>query len=98
MLYTHRGVTLLGLASLTGEDNELGFVCVEALDVELLALLAQIPPPVVNGNADAASLLPADASLLQLSQSKSTTLTELPVVSHGLTTNSGAEGLEGANT
>lgn len=94
---THGRVALLGLLEVAGEDNEARLVCLETLNVERLALLAQVPPPVVNDDADTTSLLAADTSLLELGQGEPTTLTNLPVVSHGLAADCGAEEVERAH-
>lgn len=51
----------------------------------------------VNNNANSESLLPANSSLLQLSQCETTSLTEFAVVANGLSTDSGAEEGEGTN-
>jgi hypothetical protein len=74
------GVALLGLARLAGEDNQLGLVSLQPLDVKSFALLAQVPPPVINNNTNTASLLPANARLLQFSESESTSLPEFSVI------------------
>ena len=96
--FTHSGVTLLGLLSVAGEDNQAGLVGLETLHVHRLALLAQVPPPVVDDDADTTRLLLADTSLLELSQGEATALTDLPVVADGLRANGGAEEGEGADT
>ena len=97
MSVTYSGVALLGLASLAGEDDQARLVRLQALHVKLLALLAQVPPAVVNGNADAERLLAADTSLLQLGEREAAALTELAVVAHGLAADSRAEDIKGAN-
>ena len=94
---THSRVALLGLLRVTGEDNEASLVRLETLDVECLALLAQVPPPMVNNNANTAGLLAADTSLLELGQSEPTALANLPVVSYGLGADGGAEESEWAH-
>ena len=60
----YSGVALLGLARLAGEDDKLGLVSLQPLDIESLALLAQISPPVINHDTNTTSLLPANSSLL----------------------------------
>ena len=69
---TYGGVALLGLASLAGEDDEFGLVGFQPLNIQSLALLAEVPPSVINNDANTTSLLPTDASLLKFGQSKST--------------------------
>jgi hypothetical protein len=88
---TYSGVALLGLASLAGEDDKLGLVSLQPLDIESLALLAQVPPPVINNDTNTTSLLPANASLLQFGKSKPTSLPEFSVVADCRGTNSGSE-------
>jgi hypothetical protein len=58
-------VTGLGLASLAGEDNQLGLVSLEALDVELERLLGLVAAAVVNRDTDGESLLAADTGSLR---------------------------------
>jgi hypothetical protein len=57
-------VTSLGLASLAGEDNQLGLVSLEALNVELERLLGLVAATVVDRNTDGKSLLAADTGSL----------------------------------
>lgn len=95
---TYNRVTLLGLGCLSGEDDQLGLVSPQPLDVESLALLAQVSPPVVNDDTNTTCLFAVDTCLLQFSQSESATLTELAVVTNSLATDSRAEMCEGANT
>ena len=87
----YSGVTLLGLAGLAWEDNQLGLISLQPLDVECLALLAQVPPPVINNDTNTASLLLANASLLQFSKSEPTSLPKFPVIADRLGTNSRPE-------
>ena len=58
-------ITRLGLASLAGEDNQLGLVGLEALNVELEGLLGLVAATMVDGNTDGESLLAADTSSLK---------------------------------
>jgi hypothetical protein len=94
---TYGRVALLGLASLAGEDDKAGLVLLQPLNIDLLALLAQVRPPVVDDNSNALGLLPADTGLLQLGEGESTALTNFAVVAHGLGADGGAEEGEGAN-
>ena len=94
---THGGDALLGIPSLAGEDDKAGLVLPQPLDVDLLALLAQVCPPVVDDNPNALGLLPADTGLLQLGEGESTALTNFAVVADGLGADGGAEEGEGAN-
>lgn len=93
----HRRVTLLGLASLAGEDDQLGLVGQQPLHVNFFALLAQIPPPVVDDDADTPRLLAPDAGLLELGEREATALADLAVVADSLRTHSGAQGLDGTD-
>ena len=87
----YSGVTLLGLAGFTREDNQLGLVSRQPLDVECFALLAQVPPPVIDNDTNTASLLLTNACLLQFSESEPTSLSEFPVITDCLGTNSRSE-------
>ena len=89
--HTHRRVAFLGLASLAGEHNQTGLVCLQPLDVNLLALFTEISPSVVNNDSNTTSLLPSNTGLLELCEGKSTTLTNFAVVPDSLSTNSRAE-------
>ena len=96
-LNTYNRVTLLGLGCLSGKDDQLGFVSLQPLDVESLALLAQVSPPVVNNDTDTTCLFAVDTCLLKLSESESAAFTELAIVANSLATDSGAEMCEGAD-
>ena len=52
----------------------------------------------VNNNANRASLLATNTSLLQLSEGETTAFPDLAVVTNGLSTDSGAEEVEGTDT
>ena len=95
--FTHGRVTLLGLLRVAGEDNQSCLVGLKTLNVQSLALLAQVSPPVVNNDTNTTSLLLANTSLLQLGEGEATALTELAVVAHGLAADSRAEDIKGAN-
>ena len=97
-LNTYSGVALLRFGRLSGEDDQPGLVGFQSLDIESLSLLAQVSPPVVNNYANAACLFTVDTCLLQLSQSKPTTLANLAVVANSLATYSRAEQCKGADT
>lgn len=94
---THSRVTLLGLLGVAREDNEALLVRLKTLDIERLALLAQVPSPVVNNDTDTTRLLLADTGLLQLSEGETPALTDLAVVTDGLGMDGGAEVGEGAD-
>ena len=95
---THSGVALLGLLGVAGEDNEARLVRLETLDVDRLALLAQVSPPVVDDDADTTRLLLSNAGLLQFAEGEATALADFPVVAHSLGADGGAEEGEGADT
>lgn len=95
---TYRRVTLLRLLRVAGEDDKLRLVCLEALHVQFLALLAQVPPAVVDYDAYTTCLLLANARLLELGQGESTALADLGVVADGLSTDSRAKQLERTDT
>jgi len=94
---TYRRISLLGLASLAGENDKAGLVSLQSLDVDLLALLAQISPPVINNNSNTTGLFPSNSSLLEFSMSESTALANFAVVADGLGTDGWAEESEGTN-
>jgi hypothetical protein len=78
--------TLLDLAVLSGEEDELGLVGVESLDVELLLLLGGAGSAVVNSDADGAGEGGAKSSSLQLVKSEATAvpdLTSIPASARG---------------
>ena len=95
---TYGRVALLGLLRGAGEDNETRLVRLQTLNVDGLALLRQVSPPVVDDNADTTGSLAADTGLLQLGQGEATALPDLAVVADSLCTDSGAEEFEGADT
>ena len=94
---TYGRVALLGLLRVAGEDNETRLVRLQTLNVDGLALLRQVSPPVVDDNADTTGSLAADTGLLQLGQGEATALPDLAVVADSLGTDGGAEELEGAD-
>ena len=95
---TYRRVTLLGLASLLGEDDQPAPVLLEPLNVDLLALLGPSVPPVVDDDTQTLGLLPGDAGLLQLGEGETSTEPDLGVVSLGGGTNGRSEQLKGSNS
>jgi hypothetical protein len=61
------GITVLGLASLAGEDDQLSLVGLEALNIELKRFLRLVAATVINGDTDCEGLLAVDTGLLQFS-------------------------------
>ncbi len=94
----YRRIALLGFTSLTGEDNQTGLVRLQTFNIEFLALLTKIPPPVINNNTNTESLLPSNTCLFQFTQCETTSFTDFTVVANGLSTNGGAEEGKGTNT
>lgn len=90
------GVALLDLAGLFREDDEAGLVGLEALDVELQALLAAVAAAVVDGDAEREGLLGAEAGLLELSLGETAAGTELAVVADRRGTDGRAQELDRA--
>jgi hypothetical protein len=76
-------VALLGLARLAGEDDQAGLVRLQTLNVDCLALLAQVPAAVVDDNAEPERLLAGDAGLLELPEREAAALADLAVVAYG---------------
>jgi hypothetical protein len=58
-------ITLLGLASLAGEHNQLGLVGLEALSIELKGLLRLVAATVVNRDTNGEGLLATDTGSLE---------------------------------
>jgi len=85
------GITLLGLRCLPGEDDQLGLVGSQPLNIKGLSLLAQVSPPMIDDDTNTACLLAVNSCLLKLSQCETTALAEFAVVAHGLATDGGAE-------
>lgn len=94
---TYNRVTLLGLGCLSGKDDQLVLVGFQPFDIESLALLAQVSPPVINDDTNTTSLFAVYACLFELSESESASFTELAVVADSLATDSRAEKCEGAD-
>ena len=69
--------TLLDLAILSGEQDKLGLVSVQSLDVELLTLSGGVSSAVVNGDADGAGKGGAETGSLELTKSEATAVPDL---------------------
>lgn len=87
---------VLVLLGQLGDDHKTGLVSLDALNVELEALLRLVAATVVDGDADGASVLLAEAGSLDLLDGEATAGADLGVVSEGGASDSGAERLDGA--
>lgn len=94
---THSRVALLRLLGIAREDNELLLVRLQPLNIQLLPLLTEVPPAVVNDDTNTARLLPANTGFLEFRQREATSLTDFAVVAHSLSTDGGAQVLEWAD-
>lgn len=74
-------LTLLGLALLSWEEDELGFVGGESLDVELELLLTGGGSSVVNGDTDSSGEFLAKLGTSKLGESEATAISDLTGVS-----------------
>lgn len=74
VVWTYSGISLLGLAGLSGEDDQSRSVLLQSVDVEGLSLLALAPSSVVNDNSETLSLLLGDTSELDLGKGESSSL------------------------
>lgn len=88
-------LTLLGLVVTAGEQDKLALVLGETSGVHLELLLAGGGAAVVDGDANGASELGGDASLLEFSESEATTETDLAGVLAGSGRDDGTEVLNG---
>ena len=72
--------TLLGLALLSWEEDKLGFVRVESLNVELELLLASGGSSVIDRDADSSGEFLAEASALKLGEGEAASISDLACV------------------
>ncbi|GMR51734.1 hypothetical protein PMAYCL1PPCAC_21929, partial [Pristionchus mayeri] len=84
-------VSLLGGGELLGEEDELGLVSLQALDVGLKRLEGLVGPAVIDRDSDSAGLGLVDAGLLELVKGESTSEADTSVVALGNATDSGPE-------
>jgi len=89
---------VLVLLGQLGDDNKTALVSLDALNVELEALLGLVAATVVNGDTDGASVLLAQTGSLDLLNGETTAGSDLGVVSEGGASDGGAEGLNGSET
>lgn len=87
----HSRVSLLGFLCVTGENNQSLLVRLQSFNIHEFSLLAQISPSVVHDDTHTPRFLSTNTSLLELCKSKSTPLTDFPVVPYGLRTDGRAE-------
>eukprot|EP01084_Bolivina_argentea_P086974 157153_1 len=92
------GVTSLGLGGLAGEDNKLGLVELEAVEVGVEVLLGAVDAAVINGDANATGRLHGDLGGLKLGKSETTASTHTHVVLDGGATDGGAQEVDGAGS
>jgi len=90
-------VAFFGLLGVAREYNQTVLVRLQPFDIQLLALLAQVSPPVVDRDAKRACLLTAHTRRLELAQSESTALTDLEVVPDGRRTDGWTEEVQRAH-
>lgn len=90
---SHLALVLLGTG---GDGDDTGLVGLDALNVELEALLADVAAAVVNGDADGAGLQAADTGGLDLLEGKALALTQLCVVLERRAADGRAQRLQGA--
>jgi hypothetical protein len=57
-------ITLLGLTGLTGEDNELSLVSLQALNVKFKRLVGLVATTEIDSNTDGKGFLATDTSFL----------------------------------
>lgn len=76
-------LTLLWLAFLQWEQDQLGLVGAESLSVELELLSAGVGSAMINGDTNSASESGGDANGLELIESESTTVANLACISAG---------------
>ena len=81
-----------------GDHHETCLVSLDALDVELEALLRLVAATVVHGDADRTGVLLAQAGSLDLLNGEATTRADLGVVSERGASDGGAERLDGSET
>ncbi len=95
---THGRISLLGLTSLLGEDDQSTPVLLQPLHINLFTLLTPRFPPVINHDSQTLRLLSRDSSLFDLAQSETTTDSSLGVVSNGRASDGRTEELKRSNT
>jgi len=73
ILETHRGITLVRLAQLLGEEDQLVAIFLQTLDIQLERLHRLVPAPNIDSNSNCARLFLVDACCLK------TNTTETPL-------------------
>lgn len=88
-------LTLLRLVLTSGEENQLGLVLVESLDVNLELLFTRVSSSVVNGDSDRLGKRGAESDGLDLSKGETTTISNLAGVPPGARGDNGTKFLRG---
>merc|ERR1719456_1670362 len=96
LLLLSGGLTLAQLGVVDGEQHELGHVRLQALSVQLEALLRQVLAAVVDADADGGGIAGVDLSSGELLNRETAAEALLEVVADGLAVHRGAEVAEGA--
>lgn len=89
------GLTLLGGLGVAGEEDEAGLVGLQALNVGLEGLLAEVLATGVDGDTDGAGKLAGDVGLLKLGEGETTASTNTAVVLDAGAADDGAELVDG---
>lgn len=89
------GLTLLGGLGVAGEEDKASLVGLQALNVGLEGLLAEVLAAGVDGDTDGASELAGDVGLLELGKGETTASTNTAVVLDGGAADDRAELVDG---
>lgn len=89
------GLALLGGLEVAGEEDEALLVGLQALNVDLEGLLAEVLAAGVDGDTDGARKLAGDVGLLELGEGETTAGTNAAVVLDGRAADDGAELVDG---
>lgn len=89
------GLALLGCLEVAGEEDEALLVGLQALNVDLEGLLAEVLATGVDGDTDGARKLAGDVGLLELGEGETTAGTNATVVLDGRAADDGTELVDG---
>ena len=89
------GLALLGCLEVAGEEDEALLVGLQALNVDLEGLLAEVLATGVDGDTDGARKLAGDVGLLKLGEGETTAGTNATVVLDGRAADDGTELVDG---